>query len=288
MKLVIILAITFISLSALNVRADTLPVPAQTELVNIETRRISGSEMEFIYYASAQTQERIRNFYRSQLSGKGWKEKELLKDIENLPDLKMESSLADTFSQNLMFEKNGQMLMITFLPEGIYPDNKTRFTIAQGKIYFAAPVSEEMDFSPQLLKEPKKDVAPAYPGASLITLSEEKDSLQATYFSQDAIETVDRFYKDKMPGYGWVLIDESPIHKVESTISGKEEILKLWPSYVQSGIEIKPQEILYAEMDFSNEQGDNCRIGLSQVISGEELKEVGNLTTIMVDYAKKK
>jgi hypothetical protein len=288
MKLVIILAITFIFSSSLNISAETLPVPLNTEFVNTETRRIAGSEMEFIYYASTQTPERIRDFYQSKLTSTGWKEKELLKDLENVPNLKIESSLADAFSQNLMFEKDGETLIITFLPEGVSQDNKTRFTIAQGKIDFKAPVSEEKDFAPELLAKPKKDIAPAYPGASLISLAEDDNSLKATYFSQDTIERVDMFYKDRMPDYGWALTQENPIHKIETADVGKQEISKLCPSCAQSGIEIKPVEMFYAEIDFSNEQGDTCRIGLSQVITAEELKEVGNLTTIMVDYAKKR
>jgi hypothetical protein len=288
MKLVIILAITFIFLSSFNINAETLPVPLNTEFVNTQTRRIAGSEMEFIYYASTQTPERIRDFYRSKLTGRGWKEKELLKDLENVPNLKLESSLADAFSQNLMFEKDTDILIITFLPEGVSQDNKTRFTIARGKIDFEAPVPEEKDFVAELLAKPKKDIAPAYPGASLISLDEDANSLKATYFSQDTIETVDMFYKDRMPDYGWVLTQENPIHKIETADVGRQEISESCPSCAQSGIEIKPVEMLYAEIDFSNEQGDTCRIGLSQVITGEELKEAGNITTIMLDYAKKR
>lgn len=288
MKSVIILAMAFITLNSLNVRAETLAVPLNTELVSSETRRIAGSEMEFTYYASTQNQERIKDFYRSKLTNTGWKEKELLKDLQKIPNFQIEPSLTNAFAQNLLFEKDGEALIITFLPEGVSQDNKTRFTIAQGKMDFQTPVSEEADFSPQLLKESKNDVAPTYPDASLIALSEDDTSLKATYSAQDSVERVDRFYKDRMPAYGWVLTDETPLHKIESAAPGQKAISELCPSCAQLGVEIKPVEIFYAELDFSNAQGDTCSIGLSQVITDTQLKEVVNLTTIMVDYAKKK
>lgn len=279
MRAATILTAAFITLSSLNVEAETFPVPAHTEFVSSETRKIAGSEMEFTYYASAQSLDELKDFYRAKLLNTGWQEKELLKDLQKIPNFQIEPSLTNAFAQNLIFEKEGQTLMVTFLPEGVYADNKTRFTVVQGKIDFQAPVSQEEIFAPELLAKPKKNVAPAYPGASLIAFTEESGSLKATYFSQDTIERVEMFYKDRMPDYGWALTEENPLHKIESGNYGQQEI---------SGVDIKPIEMLYAELSFSNAQGDTCRIGLSQAIANAQLKEIPNITNIMVDYARKK
>ena len=262
-----------ISLSPIKAAAEdkqAIPVPPNTEQVKKEARRIAASEFDFTYYASAQPAGQLKDFYRLRLTNSGWKEKTLLKDLEQIPGLQMEPALRSSLGQNMMmFEKEGVTLIINFLPEGVFPDQKTRFTVAQGKIGLQSAPSADTIPPIELLAKPHKEVAPTYPGAALISLSEPAGALTATYFTQDDINAVAAFYKNKMPNYGWSLVEEKAPEKLEMSQTSNMES---W----------------MAQLSFVNANQDTCNIILSQAISGQAGPAKMEMTTILVNYAEKK
>lgn len=288
----IIMVSIAISLNPVNAAGgdkQEIPLPPNTEKAREEARRIAGSEFDFTYYASSQEPGQLKDFYRNNLTNSGWQEKTLLKDLEQIPGLQMEQGLTSALEQNLIFEKEGAMLIINFLPEGIIKDKNTRFTLAQGKIGPQPASSTETISPPELLAKPKKEVAPDYPGAALISLSEPDDALTATYFTQDDINAVAIFYKNKMPNYGWSLIEEKAPERLEMPAVSKEDIAKLCPSCAQKApISAQGMESWMAQLSFVNSRQDTCNIVLSQVMVPVESADKMKTTTILVNYAEKK
>jgi hypothetical protein len=282
----------------------SVPLPSGAEEARQETRKIAGSEFIFTYYTSAQdTAAAIKNFYRSRLPNLGWKEKELLNDLEQIPNFQANPSLGNALGQNLMFEKGEDTLIITFMPEGAFRDGKARFTLARGKLDIKKqPVGEE-SFAPELLAKPKKEVAPTYPGASLINLTEGANFLQAGYFTKDNIETVSAFYKANMPKYGWALKKEGPIQ--ENVLpADKNEIAKYCPECANSAeIEAKTSNALQADMlkvelkNIVNRQAELAFVKENKIVCnvviaernaiGVSAEDLGKMTVIMVNYEEK-
>lgn len=263
-----------------------MPEPARTKLTKEERRRIAGNELTFSYYESELEPQQIKDFYRQRLADLGWKDKALIQEVEKIPGLDS-SSLKASLENNLMFEKEEEMLIITFLPAGVFKDTQTRFTLCAGKITANAGVSGDKVPLPELLAQPKKDIAPRYPNSSLLNLAEDSHYLKATYISKDRIEPIFTFYQENMPDYGWSLIKESPVEKMSSgaTALKSQSIPESCPSCAENTI-AKPAGVLFGELVFSNKKGDTCRIGFSQV-SNKELEDF-DFTTIMVDYVQKK
>ena len=265
---------------------NTIPLPAGTEEVFQETRNISGTEFVLKYYASAQDAKGISDFFRLKLPALDWKEKELLKEMQQIPDLKIPDSLGEIMSLNSIFEKEGEMLMVNFLPPGASQDGKTRFTIARGNTEVKKEPNED-DFIPKLSGKPKIDIAPVYPEAVLIALSENPGFMRATYFIKDDIEKVSEFYKNKMLNYGWSFTEEKPLQKLDS---GEINLSKLCPDCPKDQKlqqVVKPAEIVLSELDFSNKEGDLCIVALTDASLKEAIEgRLKKTTTVMVQYEK--
>ncbi len=306
-KLIVIFISTFIALSPLYAgwwEGKDIPLPSGAQEANQETRRIGGSEFLFTYYSTTQENaDSIKAFYRMRLPNLGWKEKELLKDLQQVQNFQVNSSFSNALGQNLMFEKGQEALIITFMPEGAFRDGKTRFTIASGKLDFKKQPAGDENFAPELLAKPKKDVAPVYPGASLINLSEGAHFLQAGYFTKDGLEAVSAFYKDNMPRLGWTLKEEGPIQE-NVLAADKNEIAKYCPECANNAnIEAKTSNALQADMAkvelknivarqaelvFVKENKVVCNVVISERNAiGVSAEDLGKMTVIMVNYEEK-
>lgn len=294
LSLVMTLGIIAISMNPVNAAwwdNQAIPVPSNTEKVRQEARRMGGSDFDFIYYTSSQEPWQLKDFYRSNLPNSGWQEKNLSKDLEQVPGLRMEPALTSALEQNLIFEKAGTRIIINFLPEGAIKDNKTHFTLAVGKMDSQAPADIDAAVTlPELLTKPKKEVAPKYPGAALISLSEPDDALTAVYIAKDDIDEIAEFYKEKMAAYGWSLIEEKAPEKIEMPEVNKADIAKFCPSCAQKAeISAQGMESWMAQLSFVNTRQDTCKIILSQAIAAVELAGTDKMktTTILVNYEKK-
>lgn len=284
--LLLIMSISAHSLYAAWWDRNTIPLPAGTEEVFQETRNISGTEFVLKYYTNSQDAKIISGFFRSKLTALDWKEKELLKEMSQIPNLKIPASVEDMLATNSIFEKEGETVMINFLPRGAVQDGKTRFTIARGNTE-AKKEPKEDDFIPRLSGKPKLDIAPVYPDAALIALSENPGFMRATYFAKDDIEKVSEFYKNKMLDYGWFLTEEKPLKKLDS---GKVDLSKLCPDCPKdkdTQQAIRPAAMAVQELDFSNKGGDLCIVALTNAGPKQAVEDkLKNTTTIMVQYEK--
>lgn len=263
---------------------NAIPLPSGTEEVFQETRNISGTEFVLKYYTNSQDAKTISDFFRLKLPALDWKEKELLKEMKEIPSLKIPGSVEDMLAANSIFEKSGETIMITFLPPGAVQDGKTRFTIARGNMEAKKEPGED-DFIPRLAGKPKLDVAPVYPGAALISLSESPGFMRATYFIKDNIGKVSEFYKNKMLSYGWDLAEEKPLQKRDS---GEVDVSSLCPDCPEDEKirqAVKPAGMSVQELNFSNEAGDTCIVALTDAGPKDE-GMLKNTTTIMVQYEK--
>jgi len=286
---VFILACAINTLNAAWWEKKNIPLPAGAEETRQETRRIAGSELIFTYYtAGEENAGSIRSFYRMRLPEMGWKEKELIKDLQQVPNLQVNAAFKNALEQNLMFEKGTDLLIINFMPEGTFNDGKTRFAIARGTMDFNNVPADEKKLMPELLAKPKKQVAPVYPDAKLINLSEDGGSSQAAYYTKDNIEGVSKFYKDSMPRFGWQLAEEKPIQ--ERAANGNNyDISKLCPSCPKdTKLDLVSIKTKTAELHFSNDKGDVCGIVISNQSSAQaQSSPLGNVTIIAVNYEGK-
>ena len=281
---------------------NAIPVPEDSQKVDTQTRAIGKTKIELNYYSSTLSVDEIRDFYRKELAARDWKESNMLQSFSSSPELEKKPGAKDFFANNIIFEKDEKILYINFLPGGVYRDAKTRFTVG---LWQKPAKGETAGGLPQLLKKPKKDVAPAYPGASLMSLSENENSLQAMYMAKDApAEEIAAFYKQNMPGYGWSLTSEEPMHKV-----GLQGMNKYYtkaetgecPDCVKATEETAAQglpeiagagDFFAGEMVFSNAKGDICQIVLSRGEFtfgglGDMAGRIPKLTSITVHYEKK-
>lgn len=264
-----------------------LPVPADSQEVKREERVIAGNKFDFVYYASKSDIEVIKNFYRVKLKSTGWNELELLRELKAIPGIKIDNlEMAQTLEKNLTFSKDEEQIIISFLPRQYSKDNLTKFTVSYGKIAKNLNDAQAADSLPRLIAKPKKEVAPDFPGASLITLSEGPKTLKASYSVKSDIEPVVNFYRENMHRYGWVLVNEKPIEK--RIAGGTSELgLESCPTCKNSlSAGNAAIELRFAELDFSNQAQDRCNIMISNAGGGPQ----GNLsiTTILVDYEEKK
>jgi len=265
---------------------NAIPLPSGTEEVFQETRNISGTEFVLKYYTNSQDAKAITDFFRSKLTALDWKEKELFKEMSRIPNLKIPDSVKDMLAANSIFEKGEETVMINFLPRGAVQDGKTRFTIARGNTE-AKKEPKEDDFIPRLSGKPKLDIAPVYPGAALISLSENTGFMRATYFSKDDMGKVGEFYKNKMLNYGWSLTEEKPVQKLDSGEISLSSLCPDCPEDQKVQQAIKPVDMVVQELDFSNKKGDFCIVALTVAGPKQAIEDkLKNTTTIMVQYEK--
>lgn len=267
-----------------------IPLPAGAEEARQETRRIGGSELIFTYYTTErENADSIRSFYRMRLPDLGWKEKELIKDLQQLPNTQVNSALKNALDQNLMFEKGTDLLIINFMPEGAFNDGKTRFAVARGNMDLKTVPADEKKLMPELLTKPKKEVAPVYPDAKLVNLSEDDNSSQASYYTKDDIEGVSKFYKEKMPSLGWNLAEEKPVKETVNTANNLD-MAKYCPNCPKdTNLDTASIKTKITELDFSNNKGDLCNIVISSQSSTQAQGSLfGSMTIILVNYEGKK
>lgn len=283
---VFILAINFNSLNAAWWDKNNLPVPIGAEEVKKEARRISGSEFELVYYESNQPASQIKDFYRQRLPNLGWQEKELVKELTQKQGIHLDPSLVGALEQNLTFEKGDETLIISVMPGEYFQNRKTKLTLSRGKLKTQEEIEANTEPEFGLLAKPKKDVAPVYPGATLLSLAEPGNSQQATYSAKDDIDKVALFYKANMPSYGWSLTAEQSPQRVGTQGVDPGAIQRACPTCPKEG-GIQSVETWASRLSFSNQKGEFCGIDLARVIPIGASSRDFETTIIRVDYGEK-
>ena len=266
------IAIVFISIGPL-LAGEFFPTPTGTQETRKEVRRVMGNEFQLTYYASILGADQIKSFYRANLPALGWEEKGLLDDFKEIETLQNNTSLQQVLEKTMVFEKDKEVLIINFIPTR--PGSQTQFSVSRGEL---ADVSEAAGpdtqpfMVPELVASPKKNIAPNYPGSSLMFLSEPAGSQRAVYITKDDMQTVSAFFKDKMPAYGWALQREEPAVKVESGAKSTSMPVETWVS----------------RLNFTKQGAEECEIVLSYIKATDKMPEDVAATTIVVNYEKKR
>jgi len=271
---------------------NTIPEPPSTQQVDEEARTMADTKIEVSYYSSDLGIDEIKDFYSKELIGKEWKESEVYQNILNLPELKKKPKTEQFLAGNLVFEKGEQVLFINFLPQNVYGDQKTRFTLSRWNREI--PKTPEINI-PQIAQKPKKDVAPAYPGASLVGLEEDENLSVANYISQGAgIGEIAAFYKDNMRKYGWSLESEEPVEKAglkdmkKYYFASETDCPECQASKLPLAAGAESIELLMGRQVYKNAGGDTCVVVFNQpVIPEAEAAGIGKMTNITVRYEKK-
>jgi hypothetical protein len=270
--------------------ASAIPLPSGAEKEMEQKRKIMGSEFDFLYCSTLQDMESVKKFYQLQLTQAGWQERKLADDLANLQGVQIDpASIRKSIDTNLMFEKNGETLMINFMPSGTMGDKKIRFVVARGAVNTASVSAlSEQDMIPQIMTKPKKDIAPVYPGAALMMLTEGPVITQATYMTKDNIEKVADFYRTSMPSAGWSLTGGTPIEKMDYGDRSADDISKLCPSCPKEAMAgAGSVEIWNTELEFGNKHNDTCRVLVSQS-TNSQISSLTGATTIVVYYEENK
>lgn len=274
--------------------AKDIPVPPSAEEVKQQAKRIGGFDFKFTYYISSQDQKSIKDFYLRELPNLGWQERPIGEKLSDDAAAYKNRRSGDSifFENNLVFEKDNVMLTVTFLPKGGPDDGKTKFSVSQGKLELKGgqPLSKK-GYIPELLDKPKKNVVPTYPGATLANLLEKENYLRATYVTEGQIEDVASFYREHMPDYGWSLVNEIPVGKVDFNSAYKYAEEQSCPECSKKTLISKSAtpEVWFMELAFSNAKKDNCKIGLfGNVIQVDSAKPALNFTNIRIEYEKNK
>jgi len=289
MKVLILIALVMIANPAFAGIWDwgSIPVPDGTEEVNKETRRYAGSNFDFIYYLSAKDADGIRDFYRSRLSTLGWKESDMRKNLNKVPGFDSNPGFSEFFDNNLLFEKEGELITLCILPARASKDGKTRYSLQKGKLDPNSLNAVDKPIVAELVAKPRKEIL-VYPGASLLNLSEGDGSSKSTYMSTADIETVMAYYKEKMADKGWTLDEEQPISKKDVQNNSQEILKKNCPTCTEHAVGATKVESLSGELLFSNQDQAQCHIVLSAInFPGIPIAGLNN-TVIMVKYEEKK
>lgn len=265
----------------------SLPVPPGVEKLKSETRNLGGIEFKFSYYSSSSSIKNIKDFYRTRLVSDGWQELALQKSVSYLPqaDQKVSESL-EKFSQvYLAFLKEGRTITITFIPEGVATDGKTRFSVTEQVAPFRGMTSGDIARSGAVLEKPSKNFAPEYPGADRMGVHEQKGRINVAYVVEDDPGKILSFYKNKMAGYGWTLKDDIPLQETSTR--------ELMEKFAAEGCAECAKAESYNEgtfglLNFYNTKGDNCKVGVFKSSRDQGDALLAKLTHITVSYEEKK
>lgn len=265
------------------------PVPVGARELKRSTRDVGGSKFDFTYYTSSQSRETIMEFYRGHLPQSGWKEQDLKKKLSDAAGEDIGPSMENFLGHNLVFRKGKRMIVINFLPEGIAGEGVTRFTFSEGERDYAKNMDMKDKSVPKLSRKPKIDIAPEYPGASVVTFLEKEKYLLAVYHTKDNVGKVSEFYKANMPRYGWSFDKEIAPEKVNP----KDVVSRLnYSNDVNKNVMMPlPQhleEVVFTELSFTNEKGDACKVGITENKFSYGSNITPQFTNIRVAYDGKK
>lgn len=265
-----------------------IPVPPKTRIERQEKRMMGAIRFDFLYYNSELEDVQIKDFYREKLTALGWSQRDYAREIEQL-GVNPSAALPAVLDKNISFSKDEEQIVVTFMPEGLSAGAKTKYTLCYGKVSLPdepLPALKPKEGIPVLLDQPKKDIAPVYPEASLVLLSELPNGTRIGYISDAAIEQVADYYRINMASFGWELIEEDPVQKNKAVDTLKPGILPeaICPSCKNSpALNFNEMELLSSGLTFKNDKGDKCKVILSSIATGRD-----NTTNILINYVEKK
>jgi hypothetical protein len=258
-----------------------IPVPPGAKEFKKATQDIDGKKVEFTHYTSSSSIEEIKEFYRKNLTFRGWKERDVLEDAKAVPELAQSVALKEMMGYNLVFEKGDENVLINIVPPGYLPGGKTRFSISRGKLELNLDV-------PDFKKSPtKKENIPLYPGVSGVSYIETQGALVAAYGTEAELEKIASFYKQTMDKLGWDLVSESPAEKVDFSGFKCESCEKNY-GMSKKDMEARSVALRQLALEFKGKKAESLRIDIWALDFPEKIKEIQNLTRVAVTYEEKK
>ena len=259
-------------------RTPVFPSAAEETRYN---KKMHNSEFKFVNYVSNSSPKEIKDYYRHSLLALGWEEKNLFAGLLSESDLKSDRSLAILQESEIVFQKGQDTIAILLMPR-VSAGAQTRFSVGRGK---RSPIKKFP--SPESIQEElgigfQQDIAPLYPGASLINSEGNKDSFKASYVCEADAAEVYQFYNEKMDQYGWGNVREQPLHKIEfnefmNNISSTSEC----PECQVKGAAGSSVEAKSGKLEFNDRRSNACTVTVSTIITKEEGKEMP-LTVIII------
>lgn len=251
-----------------------LPLPIGSQEEQVTQKSDTGSLFTMTFYSVMQDTGAVKDFYRRRMPQQGWQEI----DPAGVPGLDQMRALM----QDCVIFGKGNDLAAVIISPSTSNDGITHFAVGTNKAAAAAATDENTP--PQLVAKDNEDLVPVYPRATLTASSKSGNSKQLTYQTSDSLEEVIDFYKEQMPGEGWVLGQEEPLQEVTFDNSDPDSLANLCPNCPQKINDIVGAMNSWgAALDFSRGK-EQCTIGLSKVKSGEGAPMSFNMSTIVVNY----
>lgn len=217
-------------------------LPPYTSKVNSSTTNVMGEDFGVNIFTSTLPFDEIKEFYRRELGRTGWQE--------------VDTQTSST--EMVIFRKDKLMTSITYMPTSV-EGKETRFTIGRGVLPDLGKLS--------LPAEKNITFAPIYPGSKQISYSDDARGVNAGYLSEGEIDQAVEFYKRNMLGYGWSLVDETPVQQVQSKIDISDfadKINAICPDCPQDSMAKMPvmtsPESWNADLEFNNDKGEACKV----------------------------
>lgn len=181
--------ILFMAFMALGVKSvfsgmldQDIPLPRDAQEMMNKSANFGPSPVALKAYETSLSDKGIASFYKSEMKKRGWVER-----------------------ASLFFIKDDMFVNLGIVP--IKPSSgKTRFTVASGKMFNEEAIKQMEKDTPDTL-----NFMPLYPKAKQKALMDTPTGLIASYSVDSSIKDVISFYKSKMPQYGWVLSEETPV-----------------------------------------------------------------------------
>lgn len=262
-----------------------LPVPPQTEQLKEKSRKSAHTEFDVSFYESRLGRREIVDFYRRRLIAEGWQERNPALEMGKISDLDVGGNIDSLTGSTLIFRRDNEMIVVRFIGEG----TKTKYILGKNKISPAVIPPTPNMFSIQRSEASlRKEIAPRYPDAEMISASEEPSFQRLVYLSNAQPAVIADYYKGNMGAFGWKLEQDKPVQRIKYPEEAQNKDRrgscpacdkKINELMDHQGVEVK-------ELGFINSAGETCHISVLKVIPVEKNSDVSNYTIITVAYEK--
>ncbi len=217
---------------------ESYPIPNDAILKLEKTVPMGPSSMIVRSYSTMLNKEQIQNFFRKELLKAGWEEK---------------------FKSGLAFVKGDKIVCVMVLAGKPRPsDKKTYFTVV-----YSNKISDEMMQASAKDKPDKLNFMPIYPNAKQAVLWDNANGVMASYTTDDPINDVVAFFKNKMPAYGWVIFQDKPVtekvadcpncqKKIKSLNDSKVDVSQFKGKFYTADLKYRRLDSQFCSMSFTS------------------------------------
>lgn len=251
--LLLCLNVIFASINIVSAAQETYPIPNDA-ILKFEKSILVGPTSGFLRsYSTMLNKEQILGFFRKELLKAGWTE---------------------TLKRGLAFTKDDKIISVLVLDGKPRPtDKKTYFSVV-----VSTKITDEMMQASAKDKPDKLNFMPTYPNAKQAVLWDNANGVMGSYTTEDPINVVVDFYKNKMPAYGWILFMENPIAKKEeckdclkklkSTQGSKIDASQIKGNFYTADLKYKRPDDQFCTMNFTSSDYSGISVSKQQELAG--------------------